>query len=102
MVLLLATDRMSKRTTTASICCYLAHVVDVMVVQMAQAVLVPLLVDKEKVGPSALSAIKSMMVMQPPPSFKVRPQTVQVLSFNFLDIRLYTPTRLDHMLHCAW
>lgn len=42
------------------------------VVQVAQAVLVPLLVDKDKVGPSSLRAIKSMMVMQPPPSFQVR------------------------------
>lgn len=41
-------------------------------VQVAQAVLVPLLVDKDKVGPSSLRAIKSMMVMQPPPSFQVR------------------------------
>ncbi len=40
-------------------------------VQMAQAVLVPLLVCKEKVGPSSLRAIRSMMVMQPPPSFTV-------------------------------
>ncbi|KAA6424328.1 MAG: alpha beta hydrolase [Trebouxia sp. A1-2] len=39
--------------------------------QMAQAVLVPLLVCKEKVGPSSLRAIRSMMVMQPPPSFTV-------------------------------
>jgi len=38
---------------------------------MAQAVLVPLLVCKEKVGPSSLRAIRSMMVMQPPPSFTV-------------------------------
>ena len=43
------------------------------IVQVAQAVLVPLLVDKEKVGPSSLRAIKSMMVMQPPPSFQVTP-----------------------------
>lgn len=41
-------------------------------VQVAQAVLVPLLVDKDKVGPSSLRAIKSMMVMQPPPSFLVK------------------------------
>lgn len=33
--------------------------------------LVPLLVDKDKVGPSSLRAIKSMMVMQPPPTFQV-------------------------------
>lgn len=41
--------------------------------QVAQAVLVPLLVNKDKVGPSSLRAIKSMMVMQPPPSFTVSP-----------------------------
>ena len=40
-------------------------------VQIAQAVLVPLLVSKEKVGPSSLTAIKAMMVMQPPPNFTV-------------------------------
>ncbi|KAL0028357.1 hypothetical protein WJX77_001655 [Trebouxia sp. C0004] len=46
--------------------------------QMAQAVLVPLLVSKEKVGPSSLRAIRSMMVMQPPPSFTVEQGQVDV------------------------
>lgn len=49
-------------------------------VQVAQAVLVPLLVDKDKVGPSSLRAIKSMMVMQPPPSFQVK----RALFFSWL------------------
>lgn len=40
-------------------------------VQIAQAVLVPLLVNKEKIGPSSLKAIKSMMVMEPPLNFEV-------------------------------
>ena len=37
---------------------------------MAQAVLVPLLVDKEAVGPSGVRAIQSMMVMAPTPDFQ--------------------------------
>ena len=43
-----------------------------MLMQVAQAVLVPLLVNKEKIGPSSLKAIKSMMVMEPPLDFQVR------------------------------
>ena len=39
--------------------------------QVCQAVLVPLLVNKEKIGPSSLKAIKSMMLMEPPLNFKV-------------------------------
>ena len=41
-------------------------------VQVAQAVLVPLLVDKDNVGPTGVKAIQSMMVMQPTPDFQVR------------------------------
>ena len=39
--------------------------------QVAQAVLVPLLVDKDNVGPTGVKAIQSMMVMQPTPDFQV-------------------------------
>ena len=56
-------------------------------VQVAQAVLVPLLVDKEKVGPSSLRAIKSMMVMQPPPTFTVRPALLTIISFCMLSCK---------------
>jgi len=41
--------------------------------QVAQAVLMPLLVDKDNVGPSGLKAIQSMMVMRPTPDFQVGP-----------------------------
>lgn len=40
-------------------------------VQLAQAVLVPLLVDKDNVGPSGLKAITNMMTMRPTPDFNV-------------------------------
>ena len=39
--------------------------------QLAQAVLVPLLVDKDNVGPSGLKAITGMMTMRPTPDFDV-------------------------------
>ncbi|EIE26428.1 alpha/beta-hydrolase [Coccomyxa subellipsoidea C-169] len=39
--------------------------------QVAQAVLVPLLVDKDNVGPTGVKAIQSMMVMQPTPDFQL-------------------------------
>lgn len=39
--------------------------------QAAQAVLVPLLVDKDNVGPTGMKAIQSMMVMEPTPDFQV-------------------------------
>ena len=107
---------MSKHTAPALIClCDTCG--GVVNTQVAQAVLVPLLVDKEKVGPSALRAIKAMMVMQPPPSFKVRHQPVRGFGFSFLEriyqtllasrldyARLLDPktwTWLHHMLHCA-
>ncbi|CAL8466723.1 g6259 [Coccomyxa elongata] len=38
--------------------------------QAAQAVLVPLLVDKDNVGPTGMKAIQSMMVMEPTPDFQ--------------------------------
>ena len=41
-------------------------------VQVAQAVLIPLLVDKMKVGPAGQRSIKNMMMMMPPTSFQVR------------------------------
>ena len=41
--------------------------------QLAQAVLVPLLVDKDNVGPSGLKAITNMMTMRPTPDFNVSP-----------------------------
>lgn len=47
------------------------HFMYSVIAQVAQAVLVPLLVNKEKIGPSSLKAIKSMMVMDPPLDFKV-------------------------------
>ena len=40
-------------------------------VQLAQAVLVPLLVDKDNVGPSGMKAITNMMTMRPTPDFNV-------------------------------
>lgn len=49
--------------------------------QVAQAVLVPLLVNKEKIGPSSLAAIKSMMVMDPPLNFEVT-SALQLLLFS--------------------
>lgn len=41
--------------------------------QLAQAVLVPLLVDKDNVGPSGLKAITGMMTMRPTPDFNASP-----------------------------
>ncbi|KAK9823578.1 hypothetical protein WJX72_003968 [[Myrmecia] bisecta] len=38
--------------------------------QAAQAVMIPLLLDPEKVGRNTVGAIKSMMIMTPPPNFK--------------------------------
>ena len=52
-------------------------------VQIAQAVLVPLLVNKEKIGPSSLTAIKSMMVMEPPLNFEVCTLLLSVMSISF-------------------
>ena len=39
---------------------------------LAQAVLVPFLVDKENIGAPGLAAVRSMMVMDPPPAAQVR------------------------------
>ncbi len=38
---------------------------------LAQAVLVPFLVDKESIGAPGLTAVRSMMVMDPPPAYRV-------------------------------
>jgi len=38
---------------------------------LAQAVLVPFLVDKESIGAPGLAAVRSMMVMDPPPAYRV-------------------------------
>lgn len=40
---------------------------------LAQAVLVPFLVDKDQIGSPGMAAIRRMMVMDPPPAFQVYP-----------------------------
>jgi len=65
-----------------------------------------LLVDKDKVGPSSLRAIKSMMVMQPPPSFTVSPlpalTTQSKIAFTkeflFTNIKRLSGNCLCHVL----
>ena len=41
---------------------------------LAQAVLVPFLVDKDQIGSPGMAAIRRMMVMDPPPAFQVDPK----------------------------
>ncbi|BDA40991.1 probable acyltransferase-like protein At1g54570, chloroplastic [Coccomyxa sp. Obi] len=66
--------------------------------QAAQAVLVPLLVDKDNVGPTGMKAIQSMMVMEPTPDFQpesgfvnVEDQRAQQRSTATSGPQLYEP-----------
>ena len=57
-------------------------------VQVAQAVLVPFLVDKTNVGGSGLVSIKKMMLMQPAPDFQARLYALHALAL--LQVALHT------------
>lgn len=65
--------------------------------QLAQAVLVPLLVDKDNVGPSGLKAITGMMTMRPTPDFNAvtgfmdQEQSARERSTARAAFQLYTP-----------
>lgn len=51
---------------------------------IAQATLLPFLVDKDKVGPTATNSIRSMMMMSPLPNSLVSKPSRVVLSSCFL------------------
>ena len=64
--------------------------------QLAQAVLVPLLVDKDNVGPSGLKAITGMMTMRPTPDFDVSSSPAQSLNLPCSSNPTHCPTQLTH------